>query len=209
MAGRLASSASRGYRPAKHDHLVLCTRDAVLAFNDYRQFGRVLLHHEAMPWATLPPEPLDPAFTNNHLKNLLERHHRSLLKPLLLDQAIFPGVGNWMADEILWRTRYHPETPVRSVNPRLLRREVRSVCRGALLHVAEKPLANPSSKLAHHTEAPSWGSPPPSWLFQYRWRDGGTCPRPSCRSPLQRIQVRQRTTCYCPVCQPPNFNESP
>ena len=202
MAGRLASIKRGDYRPTKHDHFLLQTKNAALAFNDYRQFGRILLHHETAPWANLPLEPLDPAFTKNYLANHLERHHRSVLKRFLLDQTIFPGVGNWMADEILWRTRLHPETAVRTVDPSMLHKEVRAVCRGALLHVAEKPLANPSAKLAHHTDTPAWGSPPPSWLFQHRWSKGGICPRSSCASPLRRISVRQRTTCYCPVCQP-------
>jgi formamidopyrimidine-DNA glycosylase len=29
---------------------------------------------------------------------------------VLLDQAVFPGVGNWMADEIMWQIKVHPAT---------------------------------------------------------------------------------------------------
>ncbi len=202
MAGRLFYAGGDEYRPAAHDHFVLRLKKGILVFNDYRQFGRILLHAGDRPWVDLPPEALDPAFTIELVIRILDRHSRSAIKPLLLEQEFFPGVGNWMADEILWRTRRHPATPAGKIDPAILRRETRAVCRGALHHVAEKPLAHPSKKLAHHLEPPAWGSPPPAWLFQHRWKNGGRCPRRGCGAPLQRTTIRQRTTCYCPACQP-------
>src|SRR2546430_6479892 len=44
MTGKIRVEHS-GYRPMKHDHLVLFQRERVLVFTDSRQFGRVRFHH--------------------------------------------------------------------------------------------------------------------------------------------------------------------
>ncbi|MEM7145438.1 MAG: DNA-formamidopyrimidine glycosylase family protein [Verrucomicrobiota bacterium] len=199
MAGRLECRPPK-HKPAKHDHFVLYQTHQTLVFNDYRQFGRLLLHtDDPTPWAELPPEPQDPAFTPKHLRALLARHPKLPIKAFLLDQTAFPGVGNWMADEILWRARLHPDLPAAQVDTAQLLKPLRFVCKGALKYVADQPTQNPSNKLAHHTEPPTWGSPPKSWLFQHRWSNDLTCPR--CHTPLVREKLRARTACFCPKCQ--------
>lgn len=199
MAGRLFAAPSA--HPAdKHDHLILRTGNRALVFNDYRQFGRLQLHPEPDPWAALPPEILAPAFTRRHVTRLIDRRPRTALKALLLDQAAFPGVGNWMADEICWKLEAHPATPAGRIDPGALRREARQICRGALRHIADKNSAE--SKIRTEGFAP--GSyvhlvPPRSWLFQHRWKPGGSCPR--CHRTLARATVASRTTAWCPGCQ--------
>ena len=46
--------------------------------------------------------------------------------------------------------------------------------------------------------ATDWNTPPDTWLFNHRWKDGGTCP---CGAPLVRETVGGRTSCWCPTCQ--------
>lgn len=200
MSGRLAIGAP-DHEPHKHDHLILRLADLSLIFNDYRQFGRVHLHTSETPWDELPPQILDPRFTAKHVSHLLARRPRTSLKALILDQAGFPGIGNWMADEICWRMRLHPATPTAEVDAASLHKETRFVTRGALKHVAdgnEKLLSDASKGFA----AGGYVSqvPPKSWLFQQRWQKGGHCPK--CASELERGTIATRTTAWCPTCQP-------
>ncbi len=100
-------------------------------------------------------------------------------------QERFPGVGNWMADEILWRARLHPGTlcgELAGEEVAQLFRAVRWVSRTAVEIVSD-----------------DW-SYPPSWLFRHRWEAGGACPR--CRTALGRATIGGRTTAWCPRCQP-------
>jgi formamidopyrimidine-DNA glycosylase len=100
-------------------------------------------------------------------------------------QERFPGIGNWMADEILWRARLNPRRPGGDLGPgeaRVLWRATREVCRRAI-DVMDQ----------------NWEYPD-AWLFAHRWEDGGRCPR--CRTGLLRAAVGGRTTCWCPRCQP-------
>ncbi len=198
MSGRLVL-APPGHPAARHDHFVLRTGKLSLVYSDYRQFGRVYLHQSVEdPWADLPPQVLDRRFTRAHLERLTTRRAGTAIKALLLDQSAFPGVGNWMADEICWRLPCHPATPAGDLEAGLLRRVSRQVCRGALRHVADRNAPRAGAEgfsPGRYVEQ----VPPASWLFQHRWKPGGTCPR--CRSYLDRSTIASRSTAWCPACQ--------
>ena len=49
------------------------------------------------------------------------RHPHAEIADVLLDQSIFAGVGNIIKNEVLYRTRTSPFTPVRAIPPRRLR----------------------------------------------------------------------------------------
>ena len=181
--------APEPWERGKHDHLVLHQRGGrKLVFRDTRHFGRVLFHPGAEDpawWTALPPDILSGGFTAAALGAFLARRKRAPLKAVLLMQERFPGIGNWMADEILWRAGLHPETAAGSLDPAEvadLWRTVRRVTRDAVRVIS-----------------PDWKYPD-SWLFPHRWEDGGRCPR--CRAGLVRETAGGRTTCGCPACQP-------
>lgn len=199
MSGRLFL-AEPGHDPGKHDHFILRTKRLALVYSDYRQFGRVFLHSACHdPWESLPVEVLNDGFTLNYLRQVTARRKGTSIKALLLDQTVFPGIGNWMADEICWRLHCHPGTPVQALDLALIRNVSRRVCRGALQHVADR---NAPSDGARGFSPGSYVEqvPPRSWLFQHRWKAGGSCPR--CRSDLERGTIATRTTAWCPSCQP-------
>jgi len=173
------------YAPAKHDHLVLRQAQRALVFEDARMFGRVLFAEgDEAPkwWAELPPDLLSPAFSVGELGKFLKRRARAPLKAVLLMQERFPGIGNWMADEILWRAGMHPRQAAGALDAgqtKALFREIRWVCRAALRIIGT-----------------NWGDPPKSWLFPHRWEKGGTCPRTGAK--LQHATIGGRTTCWSP-----------
>lgn len=189
MTGQLLVMEA-SYQPEKHDHLVIFQPNQSLVFRDSRKFGRIRFDQGTKPptwWSELPPQPISPEFTADRVTAFLARHPKSVIKALLLDQAGFPGIGNWMADEVLWRIRLHPATRCREI-PRAqahqLRDEVRKLSLEALSVIGT-----------------DWSDPPDSWLFNHRWKDGGICPRGTCKTPLIREDLRGRTTCWCPNCQ--------
>lgn len=188
MTGELLV-APPDHLPTRHDHLVVETARCALVFRDPRGFGRVrFATGEEAPawWSSLAPSVLDAAFTLSALQGFLSRHGRAPLKAVLLRQERFPGVGNWMADEILWRAGLHPARSAGTLHAdevARLRRTVRRIARDAVAVIAE-----------------DW-SYPRTWLFAHRWTDGHDCPR--CGTRLRREPIGGRTTCWCPDCQPP------
>ena len=187
MSGNLRVEPT-GFEPGKHDHLVLEQKSKALVFRDARQFGRVRFHHglNAPPWWQAgAPEIHSPEFSKGLMSDFVRQHGRAPIKAVLLLQSGFPGVGNWMADEILWRARIAPWRKAGQLgkeNLGALWRNVRFVSRASLRTIGHD-----------NTD------PPKDWLLHERWRDGGKCPRHGCK--LRRATIGGRTTAWCPRCQ--------
>lgn len=187
MSGKLRVEAA-GFRAGKHDHLVLQQKERALVFSDARQFGRVRFHHgKDAPawWQTSQPEIHSGAFTRSVFRKFVRRHVRASIKAVLLLQEGFPGVGNWMADEILWRARVSPRTragKLREAKLDAIWRATRFVARAALQTIGN-----------------DFSEPPKGWLLHERWKSGGKCPRDG--QTLRRATIGGRTTAWCARCQ--------
>jgi formamidopyrimidine-DNA glycosylase len=195
MSGELRAE-SAGYEPRKHDHFVLKTARHALVFSDPRMFGRVQFYRGAEPppwWTKIAPAIGSGEFTSEAVAAFLRRRARAPIKAVLLMQERFPGIGNWMADEILWRAAIHPKRLAGSLTPaetKALWRECRRVARLALDTIAGRGNYLPPDLNAHI---------PRSWLFWHRWEDGGRCPKT--KKLLVREEVGGRTTCWSPARQ--------
>ncbi|HEX8311657.1 MAG TPA: DNA-formamidopyrimidine glycosylase family protein [Chthoniobacteraceae bacterium] len=187
MTGKLRVEPS-DFVPEKHDHLAIFQARQTLVLSDARMFGRVLFYTGAEPpewWTALPPAVASPEFTLEVMRAFLRRRARLAVKAALLVQSAFPGVGNWMADEILWRARIDPRRLCASLSkPRIeaLWREAREVC-----------------AVAMSTVAIDFSDPPADWLYHARWSPAGKCPRDGVK--LKTAQVGGRTTRWCGKCQ--------
>jgi formamidopyrimidine-DNA glycosylase len=184
MTGELRCEDA-AYAPGKHDHLVLRQEKHAFVFRDFRMLGLVRFFEGANRppwWASRAPAILSPRFTQDAVAKFLARRGRAPIKAVLLMQERFPGVGNWMADEILWRAEIHPKQPAGSLPPeeiKTLWKECRWVCRRALKIIGV-----------------NFSEPPDTWLFPHRWRDGGHCPKTGAK--LVREPIGGRTTCWSP-----------
>jgi len=188
MTGKMTSH-DQNYLPLKHDHLVIGMESGrQLVFSDPRLFGRIRYARSQGPpawWRQLPPQMLTDAFKLESMTQFLMRRAKSPIKGVLLMQQTFPGIGNWMADEILWRCRIHPATRAGQIGPKK-RKElfdtIRQVCADAMKVIGT-----------------NWGKPPDDWLFNHRWKDGGRCPATG--KLLLREKIAGRTTCWSPAWQ--------
>jgi formamidopyrimidine-DNA glycosylase len=187
MTGKIRI-ASPDFRPAKHDHLVLDQAERALVFSDSRQFGRVRFHHgktEPAWWDTGVPEIQSPDFDQKFLDQFLHRHRKAPIKAVLLMQTGFPGIGNWMADEILWRARIHPAKQAGALTKRKradLFRETKFVVRESL-------------RIVGH----DFSDLPKTWLIHQKWKNRGICPRHHIL--LRHAMIGGRTTAWCARCQ--------
>ncbi|HEX4997716.1 MAG TPA: DNA-formamidopyrimidine glycosylase family protein [Terriglobia bacterium] len=187
MTGDMRVESAR-FDPAPYDHLVLHQRGRSLVFRDPRQFGRVRFHQGAAPpdwWSNLPPTLLSRGFTCARMRAFLDRRRGTPIKAALLMQEGFPGIGNWMADEALWRA---------GVDPRLRSGRLSEAASLALYRAVRHVAAG-----AMRVMATEFRDPPPSWLFRHRWTPGGRCPRHHIL--LERATIGGRTTVWCSECQ--------
>ena len=187
MTGKIRVGPAN-FRPDKHDHLALYQRGRTLVFTDSRQFGRVRFHHGTKPpdwWTSDIPEIVSKEFDRKFVERFLGRHGKASIKAVLLMQSGFSGIGNWMADEILWRARIHPATPAAKLTAPQREAFVR----------ATKFVARESLRTLGRDNS----DPPRSWLIHQKWKRDGICPRH--RTRLRHATIGGRTTAWCPKCQ--------
>ncbi|HET9672096.1 MAG TPA: DNA-formamidopyrimidine glycosylase family protein [Actinomycetota bacterium] len=169
----------------RHDRMILVFDRGELRYRNLRKLGGV--------WLATTPEDVDdflghlgPDALDLGRPEFLERlaPKRGRVKAALLDQTFVAGIGNLLADEILWRARIHPSRPIDGLTDqerRTLFRELRSVVRST---VERYP-----------------GGFHRGWMGA-RGRPAAGCPR--CGTELARTVVGGRTTYLCPRCQDPS-----
>jgi formamidopyrimidine-DNA glycosylase len=146
------------------------TDGGTLAVRDPRRLGGVELDPDEN---RLGPDAL--GVTPGDLRRALTGSHAPL-KARLLDQARLAGVGNLIADEVLWRAGLAPDRPSDSLTPAELRRLHRHLSVG---------LAELIQRGGSHMGD-----------LEPQRHPGGLCPRD--HTPLRRGTVGGRTTWWCP-----------
>ena len=156
---------------------------------DYRKFGRVWIVDDPNSIVNhLGIEPLSTQFTLKKFKELIERRSGTI-KPLLLNQSFIAGIGNYLADEILFRSSLHP---LRKADT-LSEKEIIN------LHKSIKYIIKKSIDFGGTTfltfRGPE-GKKGEFWKKLQVFRKTGE-PCPHCKSPIKRIVVGQRGTHIC------------
>ncbi|MDQ3118865.1 MAG: Fpg/Nei family DNA glycosylase [Verrucomicrobiota bacterium] len=211
MSGTLRIEAP-DVRPGKHDHLVLRQAKRALILRDPRLFGRVRFHHgkEDPPWWSGAPDISSDAFSARYVADFLKRHSRAPIKAVLLLQTGFPGIGNWMADEILWRARIAPSARGAALAPpqcKALRRATRFVSSEAM-RIIGHDYSDPPQELANSSALESeWSLPARSGtaFARNRWRSDHRMVR---EVPASLIAKRRKVAAPTPRAPRPYGNRS-
>jgi formamidopyrimidine-DNA glycosylase len=170
----------------RHDRLILHLDEGELRYRDLRRFGGAWLALGVADVATLTG-PLGPDALDVSREEFLHRleRRRGGVKAALMDQSLVAGVGNLIADEVLWQARLHPLVRIQALD---------ASARRGLFRTLHRVL----QRAVDHVDDREWER---RWLNSVRGLPGATCPR--CRTPLERTVVAGRTTYFCPTCQPP------
>lgn len=167
----------------RHDRVIFVCERGELRYNNMRRFGGVWLARDTneRDRVTGPLGPDAAATTREDFERLIAGR-RGGAKAALMDQRLLAGVGNLLSDEILWRARINPETPIAKLTASRRDRLYKSL-RAAV------------------TESIRYGRVPHGqrWLTRVRDDRHARCPR--CGTPLRRATVAGRTACWCPRCQ--------
>lgn len=180
----------------KHTHMMIYFTDGTrLDYHDTRKFGRM----EFMPkkanydeFKALGPEPFSEQFNEAYIKTKTATK-KTALKQFLLDQSFVAGIGNIYADEICFAMQMHPLTPVSS-----LTKPKRIQLIETIRMILNRAIQAGGSTIRSYTSSLGVNG-----LFQLQievyGQKGKPCPR--CGTPIERMIVAQRGTCFCPVCQ--------
>jgi formamidopyrimidine-DNA glycosylase len=173
-----------------------------LSFVDQRTFGGWLLAEMVTvdgsvvpaPVAHLARDPLDPRFDIDAVVSVLRRKH-SEIKRQLLDQTVVSGIGNIYADEALWRAKVNGAR----VADTLTRRQLTSVLEAAA-EVMRDALAQGGTSFDSLYVNVNGQSGYFDRSLNVYGREGEHCRR--CGAVIRREKFMNRSSYYCPRCQP-------
>lgn len=182
----------------KHTHVVFHLKgEKDLRYADVRKFGRMMLVEKGEE-GTLPslqrlgPEPTKEALGKEYFSDQLKKRRKSI-KGVLLDQSIVAGLGNIYADEVLFRAFIHPERPANTLN-----NDEAETLHTAVIQTMEEATKAGGTTIRTYENAFGENGSYQQSLNVYG-KKGQLCIR--CGTAIEKIQVAQRGTHYCPCCQ--------
>lgn len=166
--------------------LLILDKKLEMALTDPRRFGRMWLTEDPWEHPRIKKLGYDPLIDWPSAQVLAEKlkKRKKAIKSVLLDQSLFAGIGNWLADEILYQSRISPHRKASELTSAQVR----------LLHQTTKTVI----KKAVQVEA-DYERFPKSWLFHDRW--GKVKNSKTARGAIQHDEVGGRTTAWVPVWQ--------
>ncbi|MBR3052445.1 bifunctional DNA-formamidopyrimidine glycosylase/DNA-(apurinic or apyrimidinic site) lyase [Candidatus Saccharibacteria bacterium] len=183
--------------PNKQTRVVLEFERGKLFFNDQRKFGFI----KVMPTEKveedafirkLAKEPWE--MTGKELYAQLQRHRKSCVKAVILDQTVVCGLGNIYADEALFAAGIHPETRCGAIN-----REEAERLLLAAREVMDKSIESGGSTMQTYRKADGTKGDYLENFASVFHRQGQPCVR--CGMEIVKIKVAGRGTHICPKCQ--------
>ena len=156
---------------------------------DYRKFGRVWVVKDIDEIVGhIGIEPLSNKFTFTKFQKMLEKR-TGMVKPLLLNQRFIAGIGNYLADEILFRSSIHPMRKANTLTKnekKKLHRDIRHIIKKSINYGGTTFLTfrGPEGKKGNF------------WKQLKIFRKTGQ-PCPHCKKPVTRMIVGQRSTHIC------------
>ncbi len=174
-----------------------------LRFVDQRTFGGLAMSELVEVDGDRVPGPIvhiarDPMEANFDPGAVLAalRRRRTDVKRALLDQTLVSGVGNIYADEALWRARLHWSRPTE----KLTKAQAGAVLAAAREVMGEALLAGGTSFDALYVNVNGQSGYFSRSLAVYG-QAGEPCPR--CGTEVRREAFMNRSSYFCPRCQPP------
>jgi formamidopyrimidine-DNA glycosylase len=184
MTGRLVCGRPADTAEAHDRVLFTLSGDRQLRYRDQRKLQGLWLACDDSDVARLLVRQGPDALTvDRRAFEAALSSRRGRVKTVLTDQSVLAGLGNLLADEILWRARLCPAgraSDLTEAERRRLYTHMRRTLRSAV----------------------TAGCVPPrdSWLTGHRDDLAPACPR--CGHTLRRSRLAGRGTVWCPRCQP-------
>jgi formamidopyrimidine-DNA glycosylase len=175
-----------------------------IRFIDQRTFGWVAIDkivsegQDLIPqsFARIAPDIFDDKFDRTSVISKIRRK-KSAIKRVLLDQSVMSGVGNIYADEALWKAKIHPERIAMNLSEDEVSQLLEAVSR--VMNAALKQGGTSFDDLYINVNGESG-------YFDVELEAYGQedLPCSRCGTEIRRITFGNRSSHFCPTCQPKN-----
>jgi formamidopyrimidine-DNA glycosylase len=190
-----ATEKPRGFTPDEHTHLQVEFDDdgPRVFFRDVRKFGKVLLVQAGRSDARLEKLGIDALLASGEHLFEAARARKIPIKSLLLDQAVVAGIGNIYADEALFIAGVSPQRVARRVDAQACAAII-----AAAQQVMRRSIQTGGSSISDYVNPDGSDGGYQNERRVYGREDE---PCPTCRTPIRRVVIAQRSSHFCPACQ--------
>jgi formamidopyrimidine-DNA glycosylase len=183
-------------KSGKHTHLTLKGKEYTLAYDDPRRFGHMYYYsaiEAEKKLNELGMDLADPEFDLAYLTQAIKRYPERALKVTLLDQKLFAGSGNYIANEICARAGIRPTRKCKAVKkdefPKILK---------AIKKVLAPAIASGGTTFqGGYRDSTGEKGQGVQHLVVFYQKICQMCKK----TPVKKIILAQRGTYYCPKCQ--------
>lgn len=132
-----------------------------LAFVDPRRLGKAKVLSQpaesSEPVASLARDPYTEGISIEEFRTQLSRYSAPIKSILLDQQKVCCGIGNYLADEVLYQSGIHPLTPANALTPEMVHHLAQ--CIDSVIRIAVDAKAD-------------YRKFPENWIFHCRWGKG-------------------------------------
>ncbi len=168
--------------------LMIMNDGSEVALTDPRRFGRMwLTDKDPLEHPRIKKLGYDPLIDFPNVADLEKRlkKRKAPIKSVLLDQSLFAGIGNWLADEILFQAKITPHrlaSEFETADVKVLRKKILEVVKQAVKVDAD------------------YDRFPVNWLFHHRWGKNKTA-KTARGQKIIHEQIGGRTAAWVPSAQ--------
>ena len=189
------TSPVAAFTPDAHTHLRFVFEDGgrEVLFRDTRKFGKVELLGRDVSSERLDRLGPDALSVTGELLHGATRSRSAAIKNVLLDQSVIAGVGNIYADEALFLAKVRPQRAAKRVKPQ----ECQALSL-AIVKVLTRSIETGGSSISDYVR-PDGSDGGYQDERRVYGRGGEACL--VCGTPIKRVVLGQRGTCFCTKCQ--------
>lgn len=180
----------------KHTHLAIEGKGVHLSYVDPRRFGHMYLYHKedaAKKLAELGEDLKSPHFTEEYFINCLKKYPERNIKVTLLDQSLFAGTGNYIANEICARAFVRPQRKVKT----LTKKELSALFKSVAIVIDGATETGGTTFQGGYADTSGSKGGGVTHLVVFYQKICQLCHK----TPVKKIVLAQRGTYYCPSCQ--------
>jgi formamidopyrimidine-DNA glycosylase len=187
-----------GSRVPKKYHLYIVFEDSSFLTAMTQMWGAMELYErgteqERQYVKDMRPTPIEPDFTFDYFSALIDSlvaGKKQSAKGLLTQDQTIPGLGNAIAQDILFRARLHPRHPLDELD-----QDRRRTLYRAILHTVQKVI----EKGGRYDEYDLYGNR--GRYVRVMDKNAAGQPCPECASTVEKIQYLGGACYLCPSCQ--------
>lgn len=193
--GKLLYHAPGANLPTKY-HLCLTFRDGAALTLLTQMWGAMELYQQGQELARqyikeMRPTPVEPTFTLAYFNELIDTNgEKRSAKSLLTQDQLIPGLGNAIAQDILFQARLHPRHPVQALD---------AAQRHVFYDAIVQTVTTATAQGGRYDEVDLTNQPGGYIRLMDSKSVGQPCP--VCGAPIAKIQYLGGACYFCPHCQ--------